>query len=185
MAWKFKRYRIKWNKKKRTFVKKKVDRNRSRKARLRWRKNRAKMRAGLRKARRKAKRTMKRNKAAGMYRKLKVARKRYKSVLKQDVDMDLFISSILNENNSSIPELELDQDIDLDDMIDTLKDIQVDLKDEEEYKDSVQEFVEDAIKVLTDLKSRDPDGFDEEDLDMLHDIIDVIEEYYGLEDEDE
>src|SRR6056297_1880810 len=88
MAYKFKRWRIRWNPQKRRFVKKKRDRQKSLKAHRRWRSNKGKMKAAMRRSKVRRKLTMKRNKAKGIYKKLKIARNRWKNILKSDINLD-------------------------------------------------------------------------------------------------
>jgi hypothetical protein len=64
MAWKFKRWKIKYDNKKNKFNKIKRDREKSRQAHIRWRKNKGKMKAALRKSKIKRKQTMKKKQGA-------------------------------------------------------------------------------------------------------------------------
>ena len=184
MAWKFKKFKIKWNKKTGKFKKKKINRQSSRKASLRWRRNRGKMMQALRKARRKGKVTNRRNKSRGIFKKLKVARKRFKNILKSDLDMSMFVSSILNEDSMmNVPELILNKEIDLDDLSDTLRDLQKDLADDLDYREAVGDFISHALEVLEDLKDVDEDDITDEEMDQISDIIDLIDDYAALKGE--
>ena len=181
MAWKYKKFRIKWSKKTGRFLKKKVNRKASRNASLRWRRNRGKMKSALRKARRKGKVTNRRNKSRGIFKKLKVARKRFKNILRSDLDMSMFVSSILNEDSMmEVPELVLNKEVDLDDLSDTLRDLQSDLSDDLDYREAVDGFIEHALEVLQDLKDVDEDDITEEEMDQISDIIDLIDDYAAL-----
>jgi hypothetical protein len=181
MAYKFKKFKIKWNKKKGKFLKRKVNRQASRKASLRWRRNRGKMMGALRKARRKGKITNRRNKSRGIFRKLKVARKRFKNILRSDVDMSMFVSMILNEENiMNVPEIEIDREVDLDHMSDSLQDIKSFLEDSEEYQEAQREFIEHAMDVIEDLKYLDEDDLTDEEMDQISDILDLIDDYAAI-----
>lgn len=172
MAWKFKKYRIKWNKDERKFKKKIRDRKTSYEAHLNWRRNRAKMKAALRKSKVKRKLTMKKNKARGIYKKLKIARERYKHLLKADIDMNMFVDNLLNESEF---ELSLSHG-DLNDLIDILKEIKinVELEDPKEQKE-LESYIDEVIKELSEYK--DIEELQDADKDFLEDIISFIEEY--------
>lgn len=175
MAWKFKKFRIKWDKGKKQFKKKKRDRATSYKAHLRWRKNRSKMKASLRKSKVKRKLSMRRNKAMGIFRKLKLARKRFASVLKNDVSLNQLVNNVfrLDESNDMILDM---SHKDLDDLIDILKDLKsnIEIDDDKEHEEFM-EFINDAIKSLHDYK--DIEELEDTDKEFLEDIISFIEEY--------
>ena len=181
MAWKYKRWRIRWNQKDRKFRKIKRDRQRSRKAHLRWKKNRGKMKMGLRKARIKGRITRRRNKAKGIYRKLKIARKRWKNMIKSDVNLGSFADLHLLSESQLIerygaPELDVDVDSDIPSIIDALKEMQKNLDmadyEDEEIKD---EYINSAIDKLEDLE--DQDELSEDDEDFIEEVISMIEEF--------
>jgi len=174
MAWKYRRWKIKWNPKKRKFRKIKRDRTLSRKAHLRFKQNRGKMMMALRKSRIKGRITMKKNKAMGMYKKLSIARKRYKNILKSDINIDKFFDMMLYEEKYS-PEMELDFS-DLDHIEYALKQIQRNVEfDDKEIEKEVKQHIDDIIIRLNDYE--DILELDDDDRNFLSDIISIIEEF--------
>lgn len=181
MAWKYRRWKIRWQPKKRKFKKIQRDRQRSRKAHLRWKKNRGKMKMALRKARIKGKITQRKNKAKGIYKKLKIARKRWKNILKSDRNLDAFMDlNILSEQQLiekyGSPELEVDAESDTNDIIKALRDMQQNLGmadfEDEEIKD---EYINAAIDKLEEIEEKEE--LDEEDEDFIEEVISFIEEF--------
>lgn len=181
MAWKYRRWKIRWQPKQRKFKKIQRDRQGSRKAHLRWKKNRGKMKMALRKARIKGKITQKKNKAKGIYKKLAVARKRWKNILKSDVNLDLFMDlNVLSEEQLTekygAPELEVDASSDISDIIAALKDMKQNLGmadfEDEELKD---EYLADAIDKLEEIEEKEE--LEDEDEDFIEEVISVIEEF--------
>jgi hypothetical protein len=98
MGYRFKKWKIKWKPNEKKFKKRKIDRQSSKKAYNNWRKNRGKMMAALRKSKAKRKLANKKNKAKGMYKKLSVARKRWKNILKSDINLSNFLDGRLSLN---------------------------------------------------------------------------------------
>lgn len=181
MAWKYKRWRIRWQPKTRKFKKIKRDRQRSRKAHLNWKKNRGKMKMGLRKARIKGRITRRRNKSKGIYKKLKVARKRWKNILKSDVNLGSFADlNLLSEQQLieeyGAPELDVDADSDIDAIIDALKEMQnnLDMADFED-EDVKDEYINAAIDKLEELENQEE--LSEDDEDFIEEVISMIEEF--------
>lgn len=181
MAWKYKRWRIRWQPKKRKFKKIKRDRQRSRKAHLNWKRNRGKMKMGLRKARIKGRITRRRNKSKGIYKKLEKARKRWKNILKSDVNLENFSDLTLLSEGQLIekygaPELNVDADSDIESIIDALKEMKKNLDmadfEDEEIKD---EYITSAIDKLEDLE--DQEELSEEDEDFIEEVVAMIEEF--------
>src|SRR6056297_1427266 len=105
MAWKFRKWRIRWNPSKRRFLKKRRNRKTSRDAHIRFKRNRGKMRQALRKSRIKGRVAQRRNKAMGIYKKLSTARKRWKNILKSDMNLDIYLN-ILSEEDLPQPDIE-------------------------------------------------------------------------------
>jgi hypothetical protein len=184
-AFKFKRYKIKWNSKKRKFFKKKKNRQKSRKAYLRWKKNKAVMKKALRRSKAKRKRSMRRNKARGIYKKLKIARKRWKSLLKHDVDTDNILN-LLFEKETERAEIPLEPE-DIEGIKQALEDLRDNLEFDDEDTFEVIQFVDDSEELLNDIGG---DELEEEDIETLEDIIDIIDNYaeqagiYNDDDED-
>jgi hypothetical protein len=180
---KFKRYRIKWNAKKRKFLKKKKNRQTSRKAYMRWKKNKSTMKAALRRSKAKRKRSMKRNKARGMYKKLKRARKQFKSFLKHDVEYDSILNVLME---GEIPEVEI---IVEPEDIDGIKEALLDLRDNLEFDSDdeleVMQFIEDSEELLDNISGEE---LEDEDIEALQDILGVIDDYAemaGIYDEED
>ena len=175
MAWKFRRWRIRWKPKKRKFIRFRRDRQKSREAHLRFRRNRGKMKQALRKARIKGKVTMRKNKAMGIYKKLAKARKRWKNILKSDVSMDMFMDNMLNEEKDTFT-FTIETLEDLDGMVQILQHMKqnIEFEDEEETEE-FEDFIDNAVERLKDIKQTgDPYDFDE---DFLEDLVSFIEEY--------
>jgi len=174
MAWKYKRWKIKWNPKKRKFKKIKRDRKLSREAHIRALKNKGKIKMALRKSRLKGRITMKKNKTMGIYKKLAVARKRYKNILKSDMNMELFFDQMINEEKYT-PEMELDSS-DLDQIIYSLKQIKrnVEFDDKEETKD-FEEYVDSIVKYISSYDSSSE--FSDDDKEFFGEILSIIEEF--------
>lgn len=181
MAWKYRRWKIRWQPKKRKFKKIQRNRQKSRKAHLTWKKNRGKMKMALRKSRIKGKITQRKNKAKGIYKKLKVARKRWKNILKSDRNLDAFMDlNILSEQQLvekyGSPELEVDAGSDTDDIIKALRDMQQNLGmadfEDEEIKD---EYINAAIDKLEEIESHEE--LSDEDEDFIEEVISFIEEF--------
>lgn len=187
MAWKYRRWKIRWQPKERKFKKIQRDRTRSRKAHLRWKKNRGKMKQALRKARIKGRITRRKNKAKGIYKKLGVARKRWKNLIKSDVnlgtlmDMELLSEQHLVEKYGA-PELEIEDHDDIEGIIDALEDMKINI-DMADYEDEEvkEEYINSAIDKLEDLK--DKDELDEDDEDFVEEVISFIEEFAEAIDE--
>jgi len=174
MAWKYKRWKIKWNPKKRKFKKIKRDRKLSRDAHIRALMNKGKMKMALRKSRLKGRITMKKNKAMGIYKKLAVARKRYKNILKSDMNMETFFDQMINEEKYT-PEMELDTS-DLEQIIYSLKQIQrnVEFDDKEETKD-FEDYVDSIVKYISSYDSSSE--FSDDDREFFGEILSIIEEF--------
>jgi hypothetical protein len=62
-------------------------------------------------------------------------------------DINSYIE-ILNEDNIRIPEIVIDRDVDIDDMVSILKDMESDLSDEDEYRENVQEFIKQKLFII-------------------------------------
>lgn len=186
MAWKYKRWKIKWNPSKKKFIKKRRDREASRKAHVRCRQNKGKVRAALRKSRIKGRVQRKKNKAMGIYKKLSLARKRWKNLIKSDMNIDMYLDSVLNES-SFAPEINLDAE-DIEDIKYALKQIQrnVEMEDKEDRKE-LDDYIDDALKVLDGYESTE--DLEEDDEEFLSDLISFIEEFAEeaglIEDDDE
>lgn len=181
MAWKYKRWKIRWQPGQRKFKKIKRDRQRSRKAHLRWRQNRGKMKQALRKARIKGRITQRKNKSKGIYRKLKIARRRWKNLLKSDVNLQSFMDlNLLSEQQLvekyGAPEIDVDADSDITSIIDALKDMKANL-DMADYEDEEvkEEYIDNAIEKLEDLD--DQEELSEDDEDFIEEVISIIEEF--------
>ncbi len=192
MAWKFRRWKIKWNQKDKKFKKIKKNRTRARKAHLNWVRNRGKMKQALRKSRIKSKRTRRLNKSKGIYRKLKLARKRWKNILKSDINLDNFFNDMmLNEDyiyeKYAPPELEIDvHDVHAIKM--ELKKIRDDIElENREDKKTFNDWMDYAIDLLDELEEEG----EEIDLDhesFLEEVLAFIEQYaeeMGIMDEEE
>lgn len=175
MAYKFRKWRIRWQKKSKKFKKIRRDRTKSREAHFRFIKNRGRMKKGLRIARRKGRITMKKNKAAGIYKKMSLARKRWKNIIKSDVNLDGFLDMRLDEELTA-PELEILAEKDLDGIIQILQDIKknFELENEEDEKE-IKKFIDDTIELLHEYK--DLEELEVEDEEFLKDIISFVEEY--------
>lgn len=192
MSWNYKRYRVRWNQKKKKFRKIKRDRQLSRKAHIRWKKNRGKMKQGLRKARIKGKITQRKNKSAGIYHKLQVARKRWKNILKSDNNLEHILSSMILSEQEIMeryapPEIELDVD-DITGIKRELKKIRDDIEmgnvEDEKVK---QEYIDSALDILDGLEDEDEDIMPD-DYEFLEELLGFIEEYaeeVGLIDSDD
>lgn len=181
MAYKFKRWKIKWNQKDRKFKKIKRDRTRSRKAHLRWVRNKGKMRQALRKSRIKAKKTRRINKSKGIYRKLKIARKRWKNILKSDRSLDMFMNGLLLSEEEIYekyepPEVELDV-ADIHAIKIELKKIRDDIElEDRDDKKVFNDWMDSAIEILEELESED-DEISRSHEDFLEEVIAFIEQY--------
>ena len=175
MAFKFRKWRIRWQKPTKKFKKIRRDRNKSRDAHLRFMRNKGTMKRGLRIARRKGRLQMKKNAAAGIYKKMSLARKRWKNIIKSDVNLDNFLDMRLNEELNS-PELEIIADKDLEGIIQILQDIKknIELDDEEDQKE-LNSFVDDSIELIGDYKNIAELEADDEQ--FMADILSFIEEY--------
>jgi len=175
MAYKFRKWRIRWQKPTKRFKKIRRDRKKSREAHRRFLRNRGKMKQGLRITRRKGRLQMKKNKAAGIYKKMSSARKRWKNILKSDNSLEMFINMRLDEELGE-PELEIIADRDVEGIIQILQDMKdnIDIEDKEEEKETI-EYIDDAIEALEDMKGIEE--LEPEDEDFLEDIISFIEEY--------
>ena len=175
MAYKFRRWRIRWNKKEKRFKKIKRDRQKSRDAHLRFKRNRGVMKAALRKSKIKSRVTRKKNKAMGIYRKLAVARKRWKNILKSDMNIDRYLNYQINEQLDINPEIEVDVN-DLEDIKYAMRQIARNVTfDDKEEKEEFELFVKDALKIIDEFKN--VDDLDEDDHDLMSDIIAFIEEF--------
>lgn len=180
-AWKYKRWKIRWQPAKKKFKKIQRNRQKSRKAHLTWRKNRGKMKQALRKARIKGRITQRKNKAKGIYKKLKVARSRWKNILKSDINLELMMdTTLLSERvlreKYSMPELEVSAEDDIKDIVLALKEIKkhLDMADYDDEKVK-EEYIDSAIEGLKELE--DDDDLDKDDEDFLEEIISFIEEF--------
>lgn len=175
MAYKFRKWRIRWQKPTKKFRKIRRDRKKSRAAHFRFIKNRGRMKKGLRISRRKGRIQMKKNKAAGIYKKMALARKRWKNILKSDNSLEMFMDMRLDEALSE-PELEIIADRDIEGIIQILQDMRknIDTEDEEEEKE-LKSSIDDMIDALDELKSLDE--LESEDEKFLDDVISFIEEY--------
>lgn len=180
-SWKYKRWKIRWQPSQKKFKKIQRNRTKSRKAHLNWRKNRGKMKQALRKARIKGKITQRKNKAKGIYKKLKIARKRWKNLLKSDINLELMmdqtlLSEAILREKYSMPELEVDADSDVKDIISALREIKKNLSmadyDDEKVK---EDYIDSAIDNLKDLMGEE--DLDKEEEDFIEEIISFIEEF--------
>lgn len=179
MAYKFKRYKIKWNFKKRKFKKIKKDRKKSREAYMRFRRHRAKMLAALRKNRKKIKRKSARNRNAGIQRKLARARKKYKHLLKNSLEYEL--NTLLFEGQEIEPEVEIDED-DLKEVADTLDDMKSVVGDEDE---ELEKYIDDAKDVILHVIEAGDRSSDQRDERAVSDILRFVENFYKLQNEEE
>lgn len=175
-TWKFRKWKIKWNPSKRKFKKHRRDRKSSYEAHMRYRRNRGKMKQALRKSRIKGRVQRKKNKAMGIYKKLSLARKRWKNLMKSDINMEMWTDSLLNEATMA-PEIDIDPN-DIDDMKYALRQIKRNVElgdddgiDEEEF----EQFIEDAMTVLDDFETIEE--LEDDDKETLADIISFIEEF--------
>ena len=174
MAYKFKKWRIRWQKGTKKFKKIRRDRTKSRAAHYRFIRNRGRMKKGLRIARRKGRLQIKKNKAAGIYKKMALARKRWKNIIKSDVNLDNFLDRLDEELNA--PELEIIADKDLDGVIQILQDIKKNIKlDDDEDQEELKKFVDDTIEVVHGFKNLE--DLESEDEAFFNDILSFIEEY--------
>lgn len=192
MSYKFKRWRIRWNQKERKFKKIKRDRGRSRKAHIRWKRNRGKMRQALRKSRIKSKKTRRLNKSKGIYRKLKVARKRWKNILKSDRSLDMFMNGLLLSEDEIMekyepPEIELDISDVLQIKIE-LRKIRDDIElEDREDKKIFNDWMDSTLEILDELIAED-DDISRDHEDFLEEVIAFIEQYaeeVGIMDDEE
>jgi len=180
MAYKFRRWRIRWQKDKKRFKKIKRDRQKSRKAHVNWRRNRGKMMAALRKSKPRRKLANRKNKARGIYKKLSRARKRWKNIIKSDINLSnfdklLFLSEDTELDEEMIPTIDIDSG-DIQGFIDVLQAIRTNHDWEtKEQQDDALEFIADSIEYLKEL--RDSDDLYEDDEDFLEELIAFIEEY--------
>ena len=173
--WKFKRYRIKWNPLKRKVLRIKRDRSLSRDAYMRWKKNRSKMMSALRRSKFKRKITMRKNKARGLYQKLRIARERWQNILNSSMNLDLFLKNLFEEEDDEERTIEL-SDADLPDIISALQDMKDNIElDDKEEQETFDQFIDDSLEHLEDFE--DLDDLAEEDEEFLADIISFIEEY--------
>jgi hypothetical protein len=192
MAWKFKRWKIKYDNKKNKFNKIKRDREKSRQAHIRWRKNKGKMKAALRKSKIKRKQTMKKNKARGIYKKLKMARKRWKNIIKSDRNLENFFDGMLMTEEQIFekyepPELEMDPQ-DIHQLKIELKKIRDDIElEDREDKKIFNDWMDSAIELLDYLQYED-DEISRDHEDFIEEVIAFIEQYaeeVGMIDEEE
>jgi len=191
MAYKYKKWKIKWQGDTKKFKKIKRDRKKSRDSYVSWRKNKGKMLSALRKSKPKRMLANKKNKARGMYKKLAVARKRWKNILKSDINLDNFLDGRLNLNEDQYlfekegPVIDIDS-TDINGIITILKTIKTNHEfDDKEDRKEVSEFISDAVEFLNKFKDAQ-ELFDSEE-DFLEDILSFIEEYaddIGIEEED-
>ena len=172
MAYKFKRYKIKWSLKRAKFKKKKIDRKKSMEAHRRFLRNKSKMLSALRRNRQKIKTKKTKNRNAGMYKKLSKARRRFKYLLKNSLEYE--VNQLLFEDNEIEPEIEID-DNDLDDIIDILGEIETD--DEE-----LDKYVKYSIDFINHLKENEPNI---EDKYILSNILRFIDKYFEIKNEEE
>ena len=175
MAYKFRKWRIKWNPRKRKFKKHRRSRQASRKAHVRFIRNRGKMKQALRKSRIRGKMQRRKNKAMGIYKKLALARKRFKNILKSDMNLDMFFD-VLDESIG--PEVELDVE-DLDGIkaaLANLKDnVEFEGDDADEYEKEFKQFIDDALIYLEEFENIEQ--LEDEDREFLAEVLSFIEEY--------
>jgi len=192
MAYRYKRIKIKWNQKDKKFHKIKRNRVKSRKAHINFIRNRGKMRLALRKARIKGKVTMRKNKGKGIFRKLKIARRRWKNILKSDINLDSFLDGMmLTEEQiyekADAPVLEIGV-ADIESMYLALKNIRDDVEFKgKDDKKAFQEWIDSSLEILHILKGED-DEISEIDEDFIEEVLSFIEQYAekaGLMDEEE
>lgn len=182
MAYKFRKWKIRWQKDKKRFKKIKRDRKKSRDAHVRWRRNRGKMLSALRKSKPRRKLANKKNKARGLYKKLAKARKRWKNILKSDINLDnfdqtLFLSEDSMLDEKMMPTIEIDSS-DLQAFIDVLLAIKSNHDWEtKEDQDEALEFIHDSIERLKEIRDGAGDDLFEEDEDFLEELVAFIEEY--------
>ena len=185
MAYKFRRYKIKWSLKRRKFRRKKIDRKRSRKAHMTFMRHRSTMLAALRRNRQKIRRKAAKNKNAGMWIKLKKARKRFKHLLKNSVEYGM--PNILYEEIDFQPEVELDED-DLEEMLGALDEIRDTIEhedDDEEDRKSYEEYIDNAKAIIQHILDHGDVPETEEDEEMVSDVLRFIDVFYTIQDEDE
>jgi hypothetical protein len=121
----------------------------------------------------------KKNKARGIYKKLSVARKRWKNVLKSDINLDNMLDGRLFLDESFLyeegPIIDI-EDSDIPSIIAVLKNIR-DTREWEDTEDEeiAQEFIKDAITQLEEIEDAQ-DLFDNEE-EFLEELIAFIEEY--------
>jgi len=139
------------------------------------------MKAAMRRSKVRRKLTMKRNKAKGIYKKLKIARNRWKNILKSDVNLGSFADLYLLSEEQLVekygaPEIDVDADSDIESIIDALKEMQKNLDmadfEDEEIKD---EYINAAIDKLEDID--DQEELSEDDEDFIEEVISMIEEF--------
>jgi hypothetical protein len=179
MPYKFKRYKIKWDIKKRKFKKIKKDRKKSREAYQRFRKNRGKMLAVLRKNRKKIKRKAARNRNAGIEQKLAKARNKYKHLLNNSLEYS--IDNILFESKEMEPEVEIGED-DLKELDKALSDIKlsVDIDDKEEQEEFDQ-YIEDSKALVKSIIDNGDEGSNNHDEDAVSEILKFVDTFFKLE----
>lgn len=192
MAYHFKRFRIRWNQKDKKFHKIKRNRTRSKKAHMNWVRNRGKMKQALRKARIKGKITNRINKGKGIVRKLKVARARWKNIIKSDINLDSFMDRLmLTESEiykkAKAPILEIDTK-DIESMYLALRKIRdnIEFKSKDDRKD-FEGWVDNSLEMLDIIKDEGSEISDT-DKDFIQDILAFIEQYAekaGLMDDEE
>lgn len=182
MAYKFKKWRIRWQQDKKRFKKIKRNRKKSRDAHVRWKKNRGKMLSALRKSKPRRKLANRKNKARGLYKKLSRARKRWNNIIKSDINLDNFDQTLfLNENSildeKMMPTIEIDS-ADLQAFIDVLNAIKSNHDWEtKEDQDEALEFIHDSIDRLKEIRDNAGEDLFDEDEDFLEELVAFIEEY--------
>lgn len=179
MAYKFKKWRIRWQPDTKKFKKIKRNRKKSRDSYVKWKKNRGKMLAALRKSKPKRKLAMKKNKARGMYKKLSIARSRWKNILKSDINLDNMLDGRLYLDEGVLieeaPVIDIEHS-DLSDIISILNGIKNSYEwESEEDEEVAKDFISTAIENLKDMK--DVEELFDDDEEFLEELIAFIEEY--------
>lgn len=179
MPYKYRKWKIKWQKDTKKFKKIKRNREKSRDSYNNWRRNKGKMLAALRKSKPQRKLQMKKNKARGMYKKLSIARKRFKNILKSDINLDNMLDGRLFLDEAFLaeegPSIDIEKS-DIEGIIAILKSIQENHKwDDKDDQETTEEFIRVSIEHLGLFKDAQ-ELFDSEE-NFLEELIAFIDEY--------
>jgi hypothetical protein len=135
---------------------------------------------------------MKKNKARGIYKKLKMARKRWKNIIKSDRNLENFFDGMLMTEEQIFekyepPELEMDPQ-DVHQLKIELKKVRDDIElEDREDKKIFNDWMDSAIELLDYLQYED-DEISRDHEDFIEEVIAFIEQYaeeVGMIDEEE